>query len=137
MTAQQAAFLRNARLLALNRAGLSVGVDETPSLSHADRNKYLSALADIILEYPDRFDAQTIKSATLAKGLNFGPLETYGIGDAFADFGAEFAAQGQALNPLSEQNRSGTLKLITFVGLVAAAVYFGVLAIRTSPRRNA
>lgn len=137
MTQQQAANLRSARILALSRASLAVNVDETPSLTFDQRRRYLAHLADIILAYPDRFDAGTVHSAQLAKGLNFGPLESYGIGDAFADFTSEFVRQGQAINPLSEQNRAKTAGVLTAVILAAAIVFFGILAIKTDPRRVA
>ncbi len=137
MTEQQAANLRSARILALSRASLAVAVDETPSLSHDDRNRYLSELAEIILAYPERFDEGTVNSAQLATGLNFGPLATYGIGDAYAEFTSEVVKQGQAINPFSEQNR-GTTRNVLIAGVLAAAVvFFAILAFRTDPRRFA
>lgn len=137
MTEQQAANLRSARKLALARAGLD-NLNEANSLTldYDDRVKYLRELAAVILAYPARFDEQTVTSARIAQGKNYAPLESYSFADAVVDAYATATAQVQAINPLSEQNREKTRNVIIGAILLAAVVFFGVLAARNSPTRQ-
>lgn len=130
MTTAQAANLRSAQRIALNRAGLSVSVDETPSLSYEDRVKYLSELAAVILKYPDRFAPATVESAQFAAAKTYGPLEKYSLTDAFKDFTGEALNQAAAIGESLADVGAGvknTLSLTKWLLPVAAVVVVVIL----------
>lgn len=136
MTDQERKNLNSAINLAANQYGVSSS--ETASLPYEKRIQYLKTLAGIILQYPTRFDAQTITNAQKAMGANYQPMDTYGFGEMVGDFvdeagnqaveiGASVAAVGEGV-----KNTLNLSKYLLPVGaLVAAVILLWAFARRT------
>lgn len=127
---------QTARAARIARVRAAMGLADIPpaNWTYEQRTAYNKALASAILT--DSAPATDADLATAQKiaALEYAPLETYSLGDAASDFTAEFIAHGQAINPLSAQNRGKTLAVIVGLLSLAAVAYFAVLAWRTSPR---
>lgn len=133
LSEQAARAARNARV----RSALGLAEIPPANWTYEQRNAYNKALASAILTDSDPASADELTRAQNIAGKEYAALENYGLGDAASDFTAEFIAQGQAINPLSAQNRGKTLSVIVTVVSLAAVAYFAVLAWRTSPRNSA
>lgn len=131
MTTQQRANLDSARALAARKIGWD---GPTAAIPYALRETYATELANLIVSYPVRFDAQTVATARaeLADRSN-GALASYGLLEAVGDAAAEAARQAERVNPLSEQNATATRWTITGI-LAAAAITFAIVwGLRTAP----
>lgn len=124
MTDAQRLNLDSARRLAMsqiNRAG-----ENPAALPYEAREAYATALSRIILQYPSRFDPQTVQTARLelADTPN-SPLGDYTTGEAVADFFDTAAAQAEKLNPVPQLASSvqTLLKIAPFVLAAAVIVY--------------
>lgn len=116
-------------LLNLRTAGRNVrarlGLSDTPSSwTFDERARYNKALAEEILRYPLSFTAQTLETAILVAGKDYGALGDSSF--SWGEFGAETAANSVPV--LGDF----TNKLLGIAAL-AAVVYFAFLAARTRP----
>lgn len=118
------------------RAALGLSNIPPSSWTYEQRTAYNKALAAAILADAANATPTDIATAQRVSATEYSPLERYAFGDMVGDFFAEFAAQGQAINPLSEQNRGKTARTLSAIAAIAAVVFFAVLAFRTDPRRN-
>lgn len=133
LSEQAARDERNARV----RAALGLAEIPPANWTYEQRIAYNKALAAAILTDSGPASAEELARAQNIAAKEYLPVESYGLGDAAGDFTAEFIAQGQAINPLSAQNRGKTLGVIVAVLSFGAVAYFAVLAWRTSPRSSA
>ena len=118
-------YAANRRTAAANvRAELSL-TDLPPSdWSYSQRIEYNKRLAAVIAANPASFSEQDNRTAEIVTGKTYSPLsENSALDDleTFADaIGDEAASINEAVNPFSSGNR----KLILFVVVGAALVYF-------------
>ena len=136
MTDQQRANLASARRLAASRIGWT---GSTESIPHERREAYATALANIILTYPQRFDALTVAiaqreivdrpneplapdSASDRAGVFFGE-----IGNQAVELGESVAAIGEGVK---------TTLSITSILIPAAALFVVYIAARGYARRH-
>lgn len=99
--------------------------DDQKEWSYAQRAAYNKALAEEILRYPLSFTAQTLETAILVSGKDYGSL-----GDPSISWG-EFAAVGAAV---AVPVLSGFADKLLVILALAAVVYFAFLAASTRPR---
>jgi hypothetical protein len=129
MTDIQRQFLDQARRMAMQQIGRE---GQNPAaLPYDAREAYATALSQIIVRYPARFDAQTVATAKaeLADTPN-SPLGDYTTGAAVADFFDTAAAQVEKLNPVPQLADSvkTLLKIAPFVLAAGFLIYVGLNA---------
>ncbi len=142
MTTQQRANLDSARRLAAQRIGWT---GNTVDIPYNLREAYATELAAIILQYPERFDSQTLANARAEQADEpNADLEIYTAGDAAGDF---LAGAGEGVGSVVEsvagvgEGVKSTLKLARWLIPVAAVVAIGIglwaLFLRAKPSKSA
>ena len=123
---QIAANRKSAMNLALSKSGLT-DVQKS-DWTYDQRATYNKALADIILQYPDRFGTQDVSTAHDVKQADYSPLANADF--SFSDFGLEVASNANDLvgKPLVNLGKSvsGAFNFLGSVGpyLAVAGVLF-------------
>jgi hypothetical protein len=136
MTDQQRANLASARRLAAARIGWT---GSTESIPYAQREAYATALAQIILTYPQRFDALTVSIAQreLVDRPNE-PLSPDSTSDRagvfFGELGNQAVALGESVAAVGEGIKT-TLSLASIL-IPAAALFALYIAARGYARRH-
>lgn len=110
------------RFLAAKRAGISGFTGVLADLQPNDREALIDAMAQIVTENPNEFDARFRDfAAKRIASPNFGkPLDEFTLGEAVSTFTDEFSKQARDVVTL----QLGTLKTALFL----AALGFGVFA---------
>lgn len=135
-TPQQQAAMAEAIELAKKRIGWT---GPSASIPYAQREAYVTALAEIILANPERFTPDTLAKARRELGdTPDTPLQSYGIGERLSDFGGEVANQagkvGEAVASVGEGVKS-TLHLSRYL-IPLAAVAALVILLQNFSRRT-
>lgn len=127
MTALQRQNLDTARRLAMQQIGKE---GQNPAaLPYELREAYATALSQIIVRYPARFDAQTLATAQLElNDTPNSPLGDYTTGEAVSDFFDTAAAQAEKLNPVPQLADSvqTLLKIAPWVLAAGFLIYVGL-----------
>lgn len=88
------------------------------------RNAYNAELAEYIETNPQIFEGDAIEAARQVTTARERGLETFGFTGGLETFFGEFVAQGQAINPLSDQNRvKFATSILATGGMVVLGIY--------------
>lgn len=136
MNDQQRANLDSARRLAASRIGWT---GPTQSIPYEKREAYATALANIILSYPDRFDAQTVATARRElTDATLPPLSTDSAGDRagvfFGELGNQALEVGGAVAGIGEGVKT-TLRAAAWA-IPAAALILGAIYLYRAYERS-
>lgn len=122
-----------AKAYALEKAGLRW--EQRDNWRDQDRTAYLGALAEFRQLNPHLFTAEELASAETYASAAAAPAPEFSYINAFIEeAGAQVKNLNAELNPFAEENRAKTRSFLTGLAALAAVVFFGVLAFRTSPR---
>jgi len=120
-TAKQRNYVEQFRDDYVTQTGLS---SRTSDWTLNQRNEYNRALARYIQENPQIFEAKAIESARVVSEADRQGLATFGFTDGLQTFFGEFVAQGEAINPLSEQNRARfATNILATGGMIVLGLY--------------
>jgi hypothetical protein len=110
---QIAANRKSAMNLALSKTGLT-DIPKT-EWTYDQRGEYNKALADLILQYPDRFGTQDVSTAHDVKQADYSPLANADF--SFSDFGSEVVSNANDLvgKPLVSLGQ-GVGNVFSFIG---------------------
>lgn len=123
-----------AKAYALEKTGLNWS--RLDKWSDKDRTAYLAALAEFRNENAHLFTPDEMRAATNYAAASSVPAPEFSYFKEFVkETGARVTTLNSEINPFMAGSKIRSLIIAAI--LVAAVVYFGVLAIRTSPRRNA
>jgi len=122
-----------AKAYALDKAGLKW--DQRDNWRDQDRTAYLAGIAEFRQQNPHLFSQDEMKAAENYASAAATPAPSFSYIDTFLEeAGAQVKNLNAELNPFAEENRAKTRSFLTGLAALAAVVFFGVLAFRTSPR---
>lgn len=114
-----------------------LGLDWAKLEKWTDKNRaaYLGAIAEFRQSNPHLFTAAELEAATNYALAASSPAPEFSYVDEFIkEAGAQISSLNDDLNPFAETNRAKTRNTIIGAVLIAAAVFAGIWAWRTSPR---
>lgn len=122
-----------AKAYALRKTGLQWA--DLQRWTQPNRSAYLAAIAEFRRRNPQLFSSPADQAATANyEGMAASTVPRFSyVEEFFTQAGSQIRSLNSDLNPFATENRSRTRTTVIGVILAAAVVYFGVLAIRTSP----